>query len=127
MSARRQARGHGPVENEAEGVPRSLLIGPCIEVWSHSTPNALTARSRYATARTAWITTRGLTPVDVQAAGIGSTGVPWSVEVLDETGQQMFVTKRLQRARATRASLNALKTEADRLYEDAAGRRHARR
>ena len=125
MSARREARAKAVNHAPRKGaIPRSLLLGPCIEVWAKDEPNpwdaegwrGISAFTRVKRAREAWGVTRGLDREGLQGVFGTSTGSPWSAYFMDANGFADRATERLSRADCTRDDLIELRAEAQALY-----------
>lgn len=120
MTARRQARSRDLSGNvtASGGVPRSLLIGRCIEVWSG--PNvknhrpALSAFRRWGVVRRRWLEDAGVESVADGCALIPVGGL-WSIGYLTDEAQG----KRLARAGVTVDDIDDLRAEAIDLFDRA--------
>ncbi len=125
MSARREARARhtAALVTGVGGVPRSLLIGRCIEVWADqdaAKPPA-SAMRRFSAARAWWLSLAGI-PTS-EAAKLIPSGAPWSVEYLTNLDRAAGVVERLSRAGASAHDLSALRQEAGHLLALAADAR----
>lgn len=120
MTARRQAKSRNlsSTVTASGGVPRSLLLGRCIEVWSGTgifdLGPAQSAFRRWSVARHWWLDTAGIESTAEGCALIPVGGL-WSVEYLNDEWQDM----RLARAGATAADIDDLRAEAMDLFDRA--------
>lgn len=128
MSARRQARARdvSPAVSSVGGVPRSLLIGACIEVWGADSsgagfsPPGFSARRRFGAVRLWWLDQLGLEPGREAFKTIPPAGAPWSMEYLIYRGVEDLASERLARAGCTLHDVPDLRHEATQLHNSAA-------
>ncbi|HEY3530393.1 MAG TPA: hypothetical protein VGK78_14700 [Nocardioides sp.] len=117
------------------GVPRALMLGPCLEVWADEdaeVPQA-SAMRRFSAAREAWAAREGIGLAEVNTQVRSRS--PWSIQYLSYRGQaervgrpvRELVNQRLAAVGCTLADLSQLADEAETLYAESMGRGALRR
>ena len=132
MTERRAARARIPLSGRPGGaVPRCLLIGRCIEVWSADggSTDFSSAMRRFSTVRRYVLDRLKVTTVTEQCQAV-PLGSPWSADFLISRERQgrsseARVTEHLARAGCTVHDLPRLRDDAEALLTEAEANRPA--
>lgn len=117
MSARRQARGRAAdLSGSADGLPRVLALGRCVEVWQARPGDVIGGYGRFSAVRLWWLRTEGVRDGATQWRLIPSEA-PWSIDDSTILGRdEAWIAERLAGAGCTRADLPKLQREARQLH-----------